>query len=122
MKNETLFFVACFALMLLLLVLSLTSCSLRPTLRGDSSATALPDEATCADLNRDAVAFSATAAGLGVLAGGSGVSSVLTSSTPRYVVGGVGVGLATMSAVFTYLGSAYSAEYSHTCTTEAVAR
>jgi hypothetical protein len=70
----------------------------------------------CDSLDAKVTGFTATSIVVGVLGGGSGVTSIFTESTPRYVVGGVGVGLAAMSALTAYLTVHYSQEYAHKCT------
>lgn len=54
----------------------------------------------------------------GVLSGGSGVTSMFTADTPRYVVGGIGVALAAISALSAYLSTQYASRYAHRCTVD----
>ncbi|MEO9196782.1 MAG: hypothetical protein ABI445_24250 [Polyangia bacterium] len=97
------------------LVILFSGCSLRPSVR--VAAMPLLSADACASLDNKAVGFTAASIGFGVLAGGAGLSSVLTDSTPRVVVGSVGVGLAVGSGVFTYLSTAFSQRYARGCTT-----
>lgn len=70
----------------------------------------------CDSLDGKVLGWTATAVVAGVLGGGGGVTSLFTESTPRYAVGGVGVGLAAVTALASYLSTQYSARYSHRCT------
>lgn len=70
----------------------------------------------CDSLDAKVTAWTATTVVAGVLGGGSGVTSIFTESTPRYVVGGVGVGLAAISALSAYLSVHYSQAYARLCT------
>ncbi len=69
----------------------------------------------CDDLDGKVTAWTATGAGLGVLAGGSGLTALFTDSTPRYVTGGVGAGLAAFTAVATFLSTHYAQNYARRC-------
>lgn len=102
-------------LLLVALTLFLSGCSLRQ--RNAVGVTALLPFATCAKLDNDVVGLTAASIGIGVLAGGAGLSSVLTDSTPRIIVGGTGVALAVGSGVLTYLSSTYAQRYARGCTT-----
>jgi hypothetical protein len=69
----------------------------------------------CDAIDARVTAFTASSIVVGVLGGGSGVSSLFTEATPRYVVGGVGVGLAAMSALTAYLTVHYAQLYARRC-------
>lgn len=74
------------------------------------------EQAECDSLDNKVLGWTATTIVAGVLGGGGGVTSILTNDTPRYVVGGLGVGLAAVSALSAYLSTQYSSRYSHRCT------
>lgn len=76
--------------------------------------------ARCDALNTDVIALTATSVGFGVLSSGSGVTSLFTSSTSRYITGGVGIGLALFSGVFTSLSASFAANFTQECTTPTV--
>lgn len=85
---------------------------------GDARVEAVAVSPACMALDRDVAGFTATSIALGALSGGSGLGSLFTSSTSRYVVGGVGVGLGTFGAVFAYLSTYFAASYARQCTTQ----
>jgi hypothetical protein len=73
-------------------------------------------QAECDALDTKVTAFTASSVVAGVLGGGSGVTSIFTESTPRYVVGGVGVGLSALTALTAYLTVRYSQLFARRCT------
>lgn len=72
-------------------------------------------QAECDALDAKVTGWTATTVVAGVLGGGSGVTSIFTESTSRYVVGGVGVGLAAVSALSAYLSVHYAQGYARRC-------
>lgn len=74
------------------------------------------DQQACDKLDRTVMGWTGTSVAMGSLAGGSGVTSLFTESTSRYVVGGLGIGLAAFAAVSAYLSTAYASKYSRQCT------
>lgn len=73
------------------------------------------DQAECDALDNKVTGFTATTVVLSILSGGSGVTSIFTDQTPRYATGGVAVGLAASSALFTYLSTQFAQRYSRRC-------
>lgn len=73
------------------------------------------DKAACDKLDNTVTGFTATTVVLGVLSGGSGLTSIFTDNTSRYVTGGIGVGLAASTALFTYLATTFSQKYARNC-------
>jgi hypothetical protein len=73
------------------------------------------DKAACDALDNKVIGFTATAVTLGVLGGGSGLTSIFTENTPRYAIGGVGVGLAALTALFSYLSTQFASKYARQC-------
>ncbi len=73
------------------------------------------DQAECDALDNKVTGFTATTVVLAILSGGSGLTSVFTDNTPRYAIGGVGVGLAAGSGLFTYLSTQFAQRYSRRC-------
>lgn len=73
-------------------------------------------------LNDEAIGLMAASIGLGVLAGSSGVTTLFTSSTPRYVVGAVGLALQVGAGVTTALSTLYGTRYAAECTEDDGAR
>lgn len=76
-------------------------------------------QAQCDSLDAKVTGLTATSIVVGVLGGGSGVTSIFTESTPRYVVGGVGVALSTLTALTSYLTVHYAQLYARRCTVNA---
>lgn len=74
------------------------------------------EQAACDKLDGQVTGWTATALVVGVLSGGSGVTSIFTDSTPRYVVGGVGVGLAATAALAAYMSTTLAQNYARKCT------
>lgn len=74
------------------------------------------EQQECDSLDNKVLGWTATTIVAGVLGGSGGVTSLLTDSTPRWVTGGIGVGLSALSALSAYLATQYSARYSHRCT------
>lgn len=101
----------------LLLALALTGCSLRPVQRGGGTITAaLLDAVACDKLDRSVMGWTAATMALGVLAGSTGVTAALTDNVPRYVTSGVSIGLGSLTAITTYLSTAYAQRYVRGCT------
>ena len=73
------------------------------------------EQAECDALDNKATGWVATTIVAGVLGGGSGLTSVFTNDTPRYVVTGTGIALAAVSALSAYMGSHYAQRYSREC-------
>lgn len=73
------------------------------------------DAATCNRIDNTVTGFTATTVVLGVLSGSSGIASIFTDQTPRYVTGGIGVGLAASTALFTYLSTQFAQRYARQC-------
>jgi hypothetical protein len=70
----------------------------------------------CDRIDSRVMGWAATAIATGVLSSGSGISSIFTESTPRYVVGSIGVGLATLAGISSYLSTAYAQKFARRCT------
>lgn len=69
----------------------------------------------CDSLDARATGWTASSVVVGVLGGGSGAASLFTDSTPRYVVGGVGVGLSAVSALSAYMSVHTAQQYARKC-------
>lgn len=78
--------------------------------------TLLAEQAECDSLDNKVLGWTATVVVAGVLSGGSGVTSLFTEQVPRYVVGGVGVVLAAVSALSAYLSTQFAQRYARRCT------
>jgi hypothetical protein len=102
-------------------LLMLSACQLSLIPRQDRPADAEVVEVpaaspACVKLNTKVLALTGTSIGLITLSSGSGVTSLLTTSVPRYVVGAVGLGLGLGTGVTTYLSTAFSATFTRECT------
>jgi hypothetical protein len=73
-------------------------------------------QAQCDVLDSRVMGWTGTSIASGILGGGSGLASVFTETTPRYVVGGIGVGLATLAGISAYLSTAYAQKFARRCT------
>jgi hypothetical protein len=74
------------------------------------------DKTECDALDGKVTAWTGVSIASGVLAGGGGLTSILTDdSVARYVVGGVGLAVAVVTAVSSYLSTSYASKYSRTC-------
>ena len=71
----------------------------------------------CVALDNKNLGWMATSVVAGVLGGGSGVTSLLTDNTPRYVVSSVGIGLSALAALSSFLSTQYAARYTRQCLT-----
>jgi hypothetical protein len=100
---------------LALVVLLLPACSLRHVAHQGTSAALLAPDA-CDRLDRSVMGWTAATMALGVLGGSTGVTAALTEDVPRYVTGGISVGLSTTAAIATYLSTAYAQRYVRGCT------
>ena len=101
-------------------LVALGGCSLRgqslPTKTAVSVAYDPALEAQCRKLDRTVMGFTATSIGLGVAGGANGLASIFTTSTDRTATAATGVGVAILSAVFTYLSNAEAQVYTRMCT------
>lgn len=74
------------------------------------------DQAECDALDGKVTGWTATSVVLGAISGGGGLTTVLTDdTTARYVVGGVGIGVAVLTALSAYLATSYSQKYARRC-------
>lgn len=74
------------------------------------------DQVECDRLDNRVLGWTATSIVLGVAGGGSGVTAMFTESTPRYVTGGIGVGMAALTALSAYMSTQYAQRYARRCT------
>lgn len=73
--------------------------------------------AECSKYDRDVVGWTATGVVLGVLGGGSGVTTAFfDQNTPRYITGSISVTFGALTALASYLGSTASKKYADRCT------
>lgn len=86
------------------------------------NATLAADQAECDKLDNEVTGFTAATVVIGVLGGGSGLTSVFTDSTPRYATAGTSVGLAAFSALFAYLSTSFAQKYARRCAVNAGGR
>ncbi len=109
----------CFTIAAIILITCLGGCAftLRSTIRNTMQVAATSTPAECDKIDSQYVGWTATTVVSGVLSGGSGLSSIFTESTPRYVVGGVGVSLAAVTALSTFMGTHYAQKYTRLCVT-----
>ncbi len=74
------------------------------------------DQAECDALDGKVAGWTAVTVVGGVLGGGGGLTTVLTDDpTARYVVGGLGIAVAAVTALGAYMATATSARYTRRC-------
>jgi len=109
-------------LFLLIFLSGCGSLTLRPAVSHNMmlGATALGTPVECDRMDSKYVGWTATTIVAGVLSGSSGLGSIFTESTPRYVVGGVGAGLAAITALSAFIGTHYAQRFTRLCSTAPV--
>ena len=105
---------------LTILLALLTACgdihfSLKPDSPLDRMRKISVESPACVSIDNKSMGWGAVSVIAGVLGGGSGVASVLTDNVPRYVISSVGVGMATISAVASFLATQYATRYTRQC-------
>ena len=102
---------------LFVFVFFLPACALSLRLPRRVGAPPASDPANCAALDRNVLGWTGVSIASGILSGGGGLTSLLTDdNVARYAVGGVGLGLAVVVGVSSYLSTSYSQRYVQECT------
>lgn len=101
----------------------MSGCHLQPRFRPGLKLTAprfQPPPATweeCKSYDRSVVGWTATGVVLGVLGGGSGVTTAFfDDKTPKYITGTISVVFGAMTALSSYMATAASKRYTDRCT------
>jgi hypothetical protein len=80
------------------------------------NATLAADQAECDALDASVTKWTVLSLVAGGLAGGSGLTTIITDNQiTRYVIGGVGIGVAVLTPVFAFMSASYSQKYARRC-------